>query len=327
MAPTDPGVSVALCTRNGARFVGAQLHSILAQSPAPAQLVVSDDDSSDDTLALARQAIGAANARPEVHWIENRPPLGVTKNFEGAVRAATGGLIALSDQDDIWHAGKLERAVAIFDRDPEALLLFTDARLVDAEGAPLGFGLFESLGLTEAELGVLESRHALDALLRRNVATGATVVFRRDLLEKALPFPSEWVHDEWLAIVAALHGGVRVLREQTVDYRQHGGNEIGVVQPTLAYRIRRMMQSRGTRNAELAAKFGVLADWADGVGYDETTVSTLRAKARFEAARAAFPSIRLARMPHVLALATRRLYPRFASQGWLDVVRDLVQRA
>jgi glycosyltransferase involved in cell wall biosynthesis len=330
MSPAEPAaqpaVSVALCTRNGARFIEAQLASILVQSPAPSELVISDDDSTDGTPAIARAAIERTDAPPAVTWIENRPPLGVTRNFEAAIAATAGELIALSDQDDVWHEGKLARALELFAADPAALLVFTDARLVDAAGAPLGLSLFESLGITAAEFGAIESGDALAALLRRNLATGATVVFRRRLLELSRPFPDTWVHDEWLAVVAALNGGLRVLREQTVDYRQHGENEIGVVEPTLRYKIGRMLEPRGTRNDELAAKFTELAAWARGSGQPTDVMARLDAKARFERARAQLPGIRLARVPRVAALAARGLYPRFASQGWRDVARDLLQR-
>ncbi|HEY0248873.1 MAG TPA: glycosyltransferase family 2 protein [Gryllotalpicola sp.] len=327
-AARGPRIGVALCTRDGERFVAEQLRSILAQSPAPDALVISDDDSADGTLAIARAEIERADAGPELVWIENRPPLGVTKNFEGAVRAASAAsaeLIALSDQDDVWHAGRLARATAVFAADPEALLLFTDARIVDAAGVPRGPGLFETLGVSEPELGLVESGNAFAALLRRNIVTGATVVFRRELLDLALPFPETWVHDEWLAIVAAVHGGVRVLRAQTIDYRQHGGNEIGVVEPTLAYRVRRMLEPRGTRNTQLAAKFAELEAWGRRTGVAPSTAASLAAKAGFERARAALPDARLARLPAVIRLAARGLYPRYASQGWLDVLRDLLQ--
>jgi glycosyltransferase involved in cell wall biosynthesis len=321
---TDSRLSVALCTHNGERFIAAQLRSVLRQSVFPEQIVVSDDDSTDRTLEHVRLVL--TGAALEAVWIENRPPLGVTKNFEGAIAAATGDLIALSDQDDVWHQDKLARAMRVFDADPDALYLFTDARLIDADGAPLGLSLFESLGVSEAELGSIEAGEALPVLLRRNLATGATVVFRRELLDLALPFPDSWVHDEWLATVAALHGGLRVLREQTIDYRQHGANEIGVNEPTLAYKVSRMLRPRGDRNRELARKFGDLASWAAGRGYSEEICARLSEKAAFERARAEAPGIRIARLPRVLALAARGLYPRYASQGWLDVVRDLLQR-
>ena len=316
-------VSVALCTHNGGRFIGAQLRSILQQSSPVDELVISDDDSADDTLEAARAVVGAG-VPLTVRWLKHRPALGVTRNFECAVGAAQGDLIALSDQDDVWHPDKIERAVRLFADEPGALLMFTDARLVDEAASPLELSLFESLGLSERELGLIESGDGLAPFLRRNLATGATVVFRRELLELALPFPATWVHDEWLAVIAALHGGVRVLREQTVDYRQHGGNAIGVTEPTLGYKVKRMLQPRGRRNDELAQKFSELAARASSLGLAPELVGAVESKAAFERARANMPSSRAARIPAIARLSARGLYSRFASQGRLDILRDLL---
>ncbi len=52
-------------------------------------------------------------------------------------------------------------------------------------------------------------------------------MIRRELLQLATPFDDAWVHDEWPAIIAASAGGVAVLREPLIQYRQHGANVIG----------------------------------------------------------------------------------------------------
>lgn len=319
-------VSVALCTRNGARYIDEQLRSIFAQSVPITELIVSDDDSSDDTVARARDRAAEAGVRLTV--LENRPPLGVTKNFEQAVRQARGDVVALADQDDVWHADKLERALAAFD-DAAALLVHTDARLVGPAGEPLGATLFEHLEISDDELRLEESGRGFDAVLRRNLATGATVLFRRVLLETALPFPDSWVHDEWLAAIAAAHGGLRVLREPTVDYRQHGANEIGVAAPTLRRKVERVMgEPRGERNRVLAEKFGELASRLDTLGglAIELTAAA-NDKAQFESVRARMPRTRVLRTASVLRLAAAGGYPRFASRGRFDILRDLLQPA
>src|ERR1017187_5313662 len=52
--PNDLNVSVAMCTYNGARFLNDQLESIASQSRLPDELILCDDCSSDDTVAIAR---------------------------------------------------------------------------------------------------------------------------------------------------------------------------------------------------------------------------------------------------------------------------------
>jgi len=321
-----PSVSVALCTRNGAAYLREQLASVFAQTVPVAELVLSDDDSGDESVAIVRDAAAAASVTLTV--LENRPPLGVTKNFEQAVRQARGEFVALADQDDVWHPDKLARALAVFD-DPAALLVHTDARLVGPDGATLGATLFDHLEVSGQELLLEESGRGFDAVLRRNLATGATVVFRRSLLERALPFPTSWVHDEWLAAVAAAYGGLRVLREPTVDYRQHGANEIGVAAPSLRNKVARVAREpRGDRNRVLGEKFTELAARLaalDGLPADVTAAAN--DKAEFERRRAGMSRIRALRLASVARLAASGAYPRFASQGLLDIARDLLQPA
>ncbi|PJJ61725.1 glycosyltransferase family 2 protein [Compostimonas suwonensis] len=342
---TGPGsgasvaVSVALCTHNGARFVGEQLRSILGQTLPPSEIVVSDDASSDGTLDVVRAVLAEfaqtdAATSVAVTILENERPLGVTKNFERAVRATSGQLVALSDQDDVWRDDKLARVRQLFDDDPGLLLLGTDARLVDEAGRPLGLTVFEGLYLSGEELSALRGdadtggEDAARALVRRNLLTGATVVFRRTLLETALPFPAEWVHDEWLAMMAALLGGVRIVEEPLIDYRQHGANQIGVRAPTFAYRVRRMLEPRGDRNRKLAVRSRVLLERTrERRDVPAPLHELLARKAEFEAVRAELPANRLARVPAVLRLFRTGDYGRLASQGSGDVLRDLLQPA
>ncbi|WP_345763838.1 glycosyltransferase family 2 protein [Diaminobutyricibacter sp. McL0608] len=324
-------ISVALCTYNGAAFVEEQLVSILDQGRVPDELVISDDGSSDGTLGIVAATVEAAVARgaaPDVVVLAGSTPSGVTANFEKAIARTTRQLIALSDQDDIWHPGRLAALAARFD-DDALTFLHTDARLVREDGSPLGATLFESLELSDEELRLEESGRAFDALLRRNLATGATVVFRRELLPAALPFPPEWVHDEWLAVIAAATGRVGVVRESTIDYRQHGRNQIGVTEPTLRYKVGRVLEHRGDRNTKLAKQFRVLADRLEGLGdaVPKASVDAARQKAEFEAKRAAMAPNRLRRIGGVIALARRGLYGRFASRGRSDIIRDLLQPA
>lgn len=327
---TESRVSVALCTFNGERFVRQQLESILQQSAPPAELIVSDDGSTDGTLGIVRQVAGSPLADGvEVVVLTGGGPRGVTGNFQRAVSAATGDLIALSDQDDVWHEGRLARLAGKFVVADAPLLIHTNAELIDPAGESLGRSLFESLevraGEIEAELG----GRAFEVFLRRNLATGATVVFRRELLEAALPFGTGWVHDEWLAVVAAAIGRVELVLESTIGYRQHGGNQIGVAAPTIGRKIGRVLEPRGNRNAVLAERFALLTERLEALG-DRVPlefVEAARQKARFEAERATLPPNRLGRLGAVRRIAAGGRYGRFASRGRADIVRDLLQPA
>ncbi|WP_434316717.1 glycosyltransferase family 2 protein [Leifsonia sp. P73] len=321
-------ISVALCTHNGARFVGEQVASILSQARLPDELVLSDDASADGTVAIVAGAVRAAGGgAPELTVIENPVALGVVRNFEQAIQAATGDLIALCDQDDVWERDRLEALAQRFEADPGLLCVFTDATIIDGDGAPTGATLFQSLELRADELDAVRDGRGFGALLRRNLATGATMVFRRSLLEAAAPFPDEWVHDEWLAIVAAARGGLAVVESRPTRYRIHGANAIGVIEPTLRYKLGRMLEPRGERNRTLARRGAVLAERLPAMGAATDLVTEARRKAVFESRRARMPRNRLLRAVPVLLLATTGAYARYASRGLQDIARDLVQPA
>jgi len=321
-----PSVSVALATFNGEQFIAEQLESILAQTWTPDEVIVADDGSTDRTLDIVRK-VHAAHRGPAValRILESDKRLGVAKNFERALLAASSELIALSDQDDRWHPDKLARSVPSFEADARLLLQHSNARLVDAEGKPLGLSLFEALYLTNFERDLIGAGRAFDAYVRRNLVTGATAMVRRRLLDSAVPFPEGWIHDEWLAVVAAAVGDIQLLDEQLVDYRQHGANVIGVKAPTLRYRVRRMLEPRGDRYRDLRSRSILLLDRLERVGAKSAALNRARDKVRFESNREKLSPWRLFRISTVLAERRRGSYENLSSQGNLDVLRDILQ--
>jgi hypothetical protein len=185
--------------------------------------------------------------------------------------------------------------------------------------------LFESLLLAAREREAIAQGHAFTAYIRRNLATGATVMFRRSVLEAARPFPGGWVHDEWLAIIAATQGRVSLIDEQLIDYRQHGGNQIGASNPTLRYRLGRLFAARGDRLTQLAERSRILSDRLDTLGVAGEWRQLGDRKARFEARRARYGRVRIARIPRIVAQLGS--YPALSSQGIVDSVRDTIQPA
>jgi glycosyltransferase involved in cell wall biosynthesis len=328
--PAAPTISVALCTHNGARYVRRQLASILAQTRPADQLVISDDASADATVSVIEQELAAHRASgapaPAVLILRNETALGVTANFEQALRACEGGLIALSDQDDEWEPDKLERMAAFFAGRPGLGFLHTDATLIDDDSMPVGGTLFGVLEVSDDERAAVHSGRAFDAFVRRNLATGATAMVAADLVRAALPFPAEWVHDEWLAIQAAARGRLDLSERPLTRYRRHDENQIGAGDPTLRHKVGRVLGRRGDRNRMLAVRSRILADrLAAASGIPSEHLALAEEKAAFEAERAALPANRLRRAVPVLRMAAGDRYQRLASRGRMDVLRDLLQ--
>jgi len=320
-------LSVALCTFNGERYVAEQFDSILSGDLLPTEIVVADDGSTDGTLAIVRDALARAQSLGiTVTLLPDRLGRGVTANFERAIAATTGEVVVLSDQDDVWHPSRLANVDAAFSADPDLLFQHNNARLVDETGTPLGLTLFTALEVTESDREQINADNGFDVYLHRNLATGATVAFRRTLFDLASPLPSEWIHDEWLAIIASAVGTVRVTDAEVIDYRQHGSNQIGVAAPTLLYRAQRMLATSPDRNSTLARRAEVLSDWLDAApAVTAEKRAAAHNKTRFEQQRAALPKPRIARLRGILRANRDNGYALYASQGRLDMLRDLLQ--
>ncbi|WGD38090.1 glycosyltransferase family 2 protein [Lysinibacter sp. HNR] len=323
-------VSVALATYNGARFLSQQVLSILAQSHPVDEIVVSDDNSTDATVSIVELLVAehnAVNARPPISLVvlHNKPGLGVTHNFERAVSGCSGDILFLSDQDDVWHPDKVKKMLAVFGSHPSAQLVFTNARTVDGVGTPLGYSLFEAIELQQSELYGVREGKSFEVLLRRNIVTGATVAFRRKLLDDALPFPRGWVHDEWLAIIASVTSSIEVMTEELIDYRQHGANEIGALKQGVGEKLKKLFYPRRERNQSLYDRAMALPPRLQAMkGIPPSFCAAAEDKLTHEDFRRGLPGGRLFRIGPVFRELQSGRYDRYG-YGRKDAVRDILQ--
>lgn len=326
-----PSISVALCTHQGTKFLAEQLRSICLQTLPPDELVVSDDASSDGTVALVYQVVQEClqehpELRIDLKVLNNAVPLRVARNFENAIRACSGDVIALSDQDDAWAADKLALMVREFVERPGLMLIHSDARLVDRDGHALGDTLFHALEVTRSELTRIHAGAAFDVFLRRNLVTGATALFRRELVDIAVPFPAGWLHDEWLGVIASAVGEVDVLERQLIDYRQHDANQIGARRDTLREKIDKALAPRGDTHVVRARKAADLLARLKSFGgnVDAALVRKVDGKLEHQQFRATLPESRLQRVWPILREAVSGRYGEYG-RGVRGVVRDLFE--
>lgn len=323
-------VSVAMCTYNGARFIEEQLWSIFRQTLLPKEIVVSDDNSSDETLFLIEKTYAEASnsingvSSVALKIIRNPSPLGVTKNFELAIENCSEQLIALSDQDDVWVSNRLEIMVGEFNRRPDLLLLHHDSELVDEKTNSLGMTTFQALRMSNKEKSLIQSGNAVDALLRRNLVTGATTVFKRSVYEVAKPFPASWVHDEWLAINASSIGRIDLIDECLIRYRQHSNNQIGIKRIGFRQVIGRLIHPRTERNRQLLKRSEDLNLKSRERGFPEATQLKIQEKLTYEINRSHYPSNRIKRIAPIAKSIFSMSYKKYGL-GCQDILRDLVQ--
>ncbi len=319
-------ISIVLCTYNGARFLSEQLESLTNQTRLPDQIVIQDDVSGDDSWRMLQSfAARAAEKDISVDLVRNPVNLGYAKNFETALRRASGDLVFLCDQDDIWHSDKLDLFHSEFERRAELGLLHSDAILIDAHGDDMGHGLFECMELSAHELEQIHSGNAFDALLRRNVVTGATLACRRDVIEAALPIAPGWIHDEWLAMAGALVSRVDCIERPCISYRQHGQNQIGIRRLTWRDKFGGTGLSRREFVRGMAIKMESLLERvrAGGFSLSEKRLVCLQERIRHGWRRADMPAALSARLPIIIEELKLDGYRKYSS-GMRSVVSDIL---
>lgn len=317
-------ISVALCTYNGARFLPAQLQSMLEQTRRPDELVVCDDGSSDATRKLLQDFQHKAPFPVRLHF--NRSTLGSTQNFAKAIRLCKGDLIVLADQDDVWLANKLTVLEKKFLGQPDIGIVFSDAEVVDAQLGSLGYTLWQYSRFSAAKQTKVTYGKGLEVLLKHVVVTGATLAFRRRFLRLLLPIPEGWIHDAWIALMISACSNMAIVTTPLVLYRQHGANQIGAIHMSLLQRMAEAL--RLDRNAyydteisryEVARRR--LFDFPDIV--NRNALVLIDAKLAHLHARRSLPSSRFARVPFVFRELVALRYYRY-SFGWQVAIKDLL---
>ncbi|MDR0847294.1 MAG: glycosyltransferase family 2 protein [Lactobacillales bacterium] len=203
--------AVIVAVHNGSAYLHDQLESILAQTVALDEIIVSDDASTDDSVAIAN-SFG-------VRVVRNETALGVVGNVEAALRECDADVIFLADQDDVWVKNKVEKMLAVFEERPEVNLVVSDLAIVNGD-------------LVETDSSFFAVRHAKFGALNtvlKNSYVGAAMALRRPLLDVALPFPAGLpMHDQWLGLMSEKQHSAYVLREPLVLWRRHDSNETDV---------------------------------------------------------------------------------------------------
>lgn len=119
-------ISVIIPCRNAGRWIGQALRSVAGQTYAAAEIIVIDDDSTDDSREQIRASGVAVHLlQAEVHNAASARNLGI--------EAATGDWIALLDADDVWHANHLERAALLLENSDDVALIGNND-FIDAQG-------------------------------------------------------------------------------------------------------------------------------------------------------------------------------------------------
>ena len=231
--PAVAKVAVLMCTMQAQHFLAEQLNSIATQTHPSWAIWASDDGSDDHTHAILDYY--------QSHWgserisIHDGPAEGSTANFLSLTCRADidADYFAYADQDDIWEADKLERAVAWLQTVPADVPALYGSRtlLVDARNQHIGYS------------ALFTHPPSFRNALVQSVAGGNTMVFNRaarDLLRQAGENVEAITHDWWAYMLVSSCGGkVHYDPHPTVRYRQHDENQFGANNIDPAAQVRR----------------------------------------------------------------------------------------
>jgi glycosyltransferase involved in cell wall biosynthesis len=235
-----PSVAILLCTLDGARFLPDQLDSINRQWHGNLRVWISDDGSKDNTLALLDgYQFGHDGLRAEVL---SGPQSGHTANFLSLAcnPDIDADYYAFADQDDIWEAEKLYRAVSMLEPLPldSPALYCARTRAVTEDGRPVGLSpLFR------------RPPSFANALLQ-NIGGGNTMVMNRAARQLLLTAGNINVvsHDWWTYLLVSAAGGTVIYDPRpSLQYRQHTRNIVGSNRGLRA-RIRRTTRALQNRS-------------------------------------------------------------------------------
>lgn len=211
------GISIAMCTYNGARFLREQLDSFSCQTRLPDEVVICDDGSTDETLAILED--WAKTVPFKVQIVKNDRNLGFAKNFEKAIGLCENDILFLADQDDIWLPEKIERMAKVMETSPQLVLLYGNA-LFFSEKDPIGTNLLRN---TQKRFPYYNSAFQTRNTIRNPFPTGCLAAVRKSFLTQIMPIPEGWGHDTWFYTLARDFGEILTLNDILVRYRRHEG--------------------------------------------------------------------------------------------------------
>ncbi len=269
MSAPSPLVAICMATYEpNPALLERQLDSIRAQTHENWICLISDDGSSGERLQRLRE-LAAQDGRFTL--LPGADRLGFYLNFERALGAVPAGAayVALADQDDRWYPEKLATLLAAC---RAAQLSYSDMRIVDEAGELRSVTFWQ---------GRRNNYTDLASLLLSNTVTGAASLFRRELLELALPFPApvgDPFHDQWIASLALATGRIAYVDRPLYDYVQHDAAARGHAAAMDSWEPRRLLSVRHPRRSLRAVAAHGRRSYADNVQRIGLAARTIEAR-------------------------------------------------
>lgn len=207
-------ISVCIATYNGSAFIIEQIDSILQQIEDADEVIVCDDCSSDDTILKIVNKYG-----DRVKVYVNNSNLGYILNFEKLIGLASGDIVFLSDQDDLWADGRVRVMLERLENKKVDIVVgglqCFDSSTRETIPFPIPF--------VDGKVNSLVS--FFNMILGRVAYYGSCMAFKKKVLNYYTPFPVKEVsHDHWLAIVGNYYGVIEHIGRPVTLRRIHSDN-------------------------------------------------------------------------------------------------------
>lgn len=201
-------ITVCIATYNGEKYIKEQLDSILCQLNLDDEVIISDDGSTDTTLAIIE------SYQDDRISLYKNAFKNVVLNFEFVINKANGDYIFLSDQDDIWHKDKVELYMKSFFENPRAILTISDLQIIDKNGLLLDTVFYKN-----------KFSSNLSKNLVVNNFIGCAMAFKSEVKKSILPFPKNIaMHDWWIGTCCIILGEINFIDIKLNFYRRHDNN-------------------------------------------------------------------------------------------------------
>lgn len=233
--------SIVLCTYNGKKYLPELLYSLFAQTYAATNIVIVDDQSTDDTLELVRHICCKKKRTSRIQIYVNNPQKGAAANFIYACSLCKTDVIFLCDQDDIWFADKIETMLTLMQQHPDINVLASSLKPLYETGVSLKNRFSISAQPNNGKI-VHVSPCASNISTRRS---GCTMCIRKSFFDTIKPYWKEgWFHDDFFWKMAFFDQSLYFVNHRTILRRIHNSNASVYVKRTVASRVCNIEQEK-----------------------------------------------------------------------------------
>lgn len=216
-----------MATYQGEKYIRKQLESIFQQTITVDEIIIFDDNSTDNTLQIVKEF----QTRNEIDIKLYTQPhqQGYILNFASALREATGDIIFLCDQDDIWENTKVESMLALFQKDKKIMCINTSFTYIDEHDQEITLNNHRNYNMCDNATNKEDIQYIkFEEITLHNISMGCTMAFRSIIKDEYLNKSNFTAAHDWeLNFISVLHHGLVFYNSSLIKYRIHENNTTG----------------------------------------------------------------------------------------------------